>query len=222
MNTLSKFTFSAGLLLFCIALTPSCSNSNNSNDSKDSIEQAEEVNEDKFNAEGEKDADRLNEAYVASMYEVKASQNAVSRASTAEVKKLAEMMVAAHSKMNTDIEGLAARKNITLATDITDDLNREFEKLTEKNGLDYDKEYTEQMKNRHEEAIKLTDRTADKAEDPEIKDWAVNSNPELRAHLDMIESTNNIIKNMKDDRRKDNMKDNNNAHADHDNHTTTH
>jgi putative membrane protein len=190
---------------------------------KDPDEQAEEINEDKFNREGEKDADRLNDAYVASMFEVKASQNAISRASTAEVKKLAEMMVAAHSKMNTDIEALASRKNITLATDISDELNRKFEKLTEKNGLDYDKEYTAQMKNRQEEAIKLTDRAAEKAEDPEIKDWAVKNNPELRTHLDMIESTNNIIKDMKDDIRKDNMKDNHNgSHTDHDNHTTTH
>jgi putative membrane protein len=225
MNTISKITFNAAVFLLCLSLAPSCSNNNN--DSKESKEVAEEVNEEKFDREGEKDADRLNEAYVTSLYEVKASEQAVTRATTAEVKKLAEMMVQAHTKMNTEIQGLAGRKNITLATDITDELNRKMEKLNEKNGLDYDKEYTEQMRERHQEGIKLTERAADKGEDAEIKQWASASTPQLRAHLDMIESTHNMIKDMKDN-EKDRNKTRNNVsgddHSMHDgkSHTTSH
>lgn len=198
MNTITKITFNAAILCLSITLAPSCSNSN---DSKDSKEVAEEINEEKFNREGEKDADRLNEAYVTSLYEIKASEQAVTRATTAEVKKLAEMMVQAHTKMNTDILGLAQSKNITLATDITDELNRKMKKLNEKNGLDYDKEYTEQMRERHEEGIKLTERAAEKGEDADIKQWATSSTPQLRSHLDMIESTHNVIKDMKDNEK---------------------
>jgi putative membrane protein len=223
MTTIKKFTLKTAILFLSVTLATSCNN--NANDSKDSKEVAEEVNEDKFNREGEKDADRLNEAYVTSLYEIKASENAVTRATTAEVKKLAEMMVKSHSKMNSDIQALAAKKNITLATDITDELNRKMEKLTEKNGLEYDKEYTEQMRERHEEGIKLCDRAADKGEDAEIKQWAASSTPELRAHLDMIESTHNIIKDMKDN-EKDAKKEKNrlgNDHSDmHDGKDNTH
>jgi len=212
MNTISKITFNAAILFVSLSLAPSCSNSN-ANDSKDSKDVAEEINEDKFNREGEKDADRLNDAYVTGLYEIKASEQAVTRATTAEVKKLAEMMIQSHKKMNTDIQDLATKKNITLATDITDELNRKMDKLNEKNGLDYDKEYTEQMRERHQEGIKVTERAADKGEDADIKQWAAASTPQLRAHLDMIESTHNMIKDMKD-----NEKD---MHSDK-NHTTTH
>jgi putative membrane protein len=201
MNT-AKITIKALTACLCLTLAFSCSDNN-----KDSKEQAEEVNEDKFNKEGEKEADRLVEAYAANLYEIRASEAAVSRASTAEVKKLAAMMVEAHTKMNAEIQRLASSKNVTLPTDVTDENRRKMDNLNEKSGLDYDKEYLDQMENKHDESIRKCENTADKSDDAELKQWASQSLPEIRSHKDMIESTKNIVKDMKDNTSNKDLKD---------------
>lgn len=173
----------------------SCSNNAKTEDPK---EHAEEMNEEKFEKDAEKDADRMVEIYCDNLYEIKASENAAMRATTTDVKKLAGMMVAAHTKMNTDLQALATKKNITLPTDITEDQRRKMQDLTEKNGLEYDKEYTKQMKDGHEDAVKVLERTADKSEDAEIKQWATASVPEVRTHLEMVDATLKNVEEVKD------------------------
>jgi len=196
MNTIAKITLQhaicASLFLFA-----SCTNSNNNHD-KDSKEQAEDMNEEKFDRKGEKDADRLVEAYCGNLYEIRASENAASKATTADVKKLAAMIAMDHTKMNADLQSLASSKNITLPTDITDDQRKKLENLAEKSGLDYDKEYTSQMKDKHEDGVKAYEKTADNAEDAEIKQWASTTLPQIRSHLDMVKATDDKIKEMKD------------------------
>lgn len=179
--------------LLCAGLTiafTSCSG-----DHKDSKEMAEEMNENKFDKEGEKAADKLVHAYSSNMFEIKASEQAAMNASTPEVKKLAGMLVEAHTKMNDDVKAMAATKDVTLPTDLTDEQRKEIEKLGEKSGTDYDKEYTEQMKNKHEKAVDFYEKTADKCEDADIKTWATNTLPEVRSHLDMVKTTCETVKN---------------------------
>jgi putative membrane protein len=195
MNNLNKALLPAAVAGLCLFVAVSCSNAGH----EDAKEQAKETNDEKFeDRDTEKDADRLVDAYCANLYEIKASENAAMKATTTDVKKLAGMMVVAHTKMNTDLQALAAKKNVTLPGDITDGQRRDMENLTEKSGLDYDKEYTSQMKDKHEDAIKRYDRAADKAEDPEIKQWAATTVTEVRTHLEMIEATYNNVKDMKE------------------------
>lgn len=189
----------------CIGFTLAASCSGNPNE-KDSKEQAQEINEEKFEKEGEKAADRLVDAYSANLYEIRISENAAMKASTADVKKLAGMLVEAHTKMNADIERLAQSKNITLPTGLSDEQHRKMGRVTEKTGLDYDKEYCDEMKNKHEDALKTYERLAEKCEDPEIKQWASETLPEVRTHLDMVEATRNTIKDLKNTALKDKLK----------------
>lgn len=212
MNIINKFTLKAAVLCLGITLTTSCADTTHKEE--DPKDQAEDMNAEKFDNKGEKDADRLAEAHMGNLYEIMASENAASKATTAEVKKLAEMIKTAHTKMGKDLTDLAARKNITLPADLTDEQKRDMDKLNEKTGVDFDKEYTEQMKNKHDDAIKSYEKIADKAEDADIKQWAANSVPEVQSHLTMIESCWNNIKDMKDKDHKDNdHKDND--HKDH-------
>lgn len=196
---MNKFTLNAAVLCLGVTLLTSCSNSHKEEDPK---EEAKDMNEQKFDSQGEKDADRLSEAHMGNLYEIMASENAAGKASTGEVKKLAEMIKTAHTKMDKDLMEFAAKKNITLPADLTDEEKRKMDKLTEKSGMDYDKEYTEQMKNKHEDAIKMLEKASDKAEDPDVKQFAANAIPEVRSHLTMIETCWNNIKDMKDNDHK--------------------
>lgn len=186
-------TLSAALLCAGFAITvASCSN-----EPKDSKEAAEEMNDNKFNEEGEKTADKLVHAYSSNLYEIKASENALMNATTPEVKRLAGMLVEAHTKMNEDVKNMAATKAVTLPTELTDDQNKDLEKLAEKSGMDYDKAYTEQMKDKHEKAVDFYEKTAKKSDDMDIQSWASNNVAEVRSHLDMVKSSCEIVKDRK-------------------------
>jgi putative membrane protein len=201
MKTIKKVMIRAAAICLTLGLNTACSNKSEAENSK---EHAEEMNEEKLDREGEKDADRLSEAHMGNLFEIQASQDAMSKATTADVKKLAGMMVEAHSKMDRDLQDLAGRKNITLPAAITDAQKRDLDRLNEKTGIDFDKEYTDIMKNKHEDAVKLFEKLSEKAEDQEIKQMAATTLPEIRSHLDMIEATRNNVKDMKADARKDN------------------
>ena len=181
--------------LLCLGLTvaaTSCSNEN-----KDSKEVAEELNEEKFDKDGEKAADKLVHAYSANLFEIKAAENAAVNATTEDVKKLSAMLVEAHTKMNADVKALADRKSITLPTDLTEEQRKDIEKLAEKTGLDYDKAFTDKMKSKHEDAVKFYEKTAEKCDDADIKNWAATTTPEVRSHLDMVLMTENSLKDRK-------------------------
>jgi putative membrane protein len=115
--------------------------------------------------------------------------------------------------MNAEIQRLAGAKNVTLPTDVSDDHRRKLDNLNEKTGLDYDKEYLDQMENKHDESIRKCENAAEHSDDPEVKQWASQSLPEIRSHKDMIESTKNMVKDMKDNTRNDAHNDND--HKDH-------
>jgi len=192
MITLKKITSYSTALCLAVTLMSSCSSH-----PSDSKEVAEESNEEKFDHKGEKAADHLVEAYSGNMYEVKVSENAAMNASDPEVKKIAAMMVEAHTKMNTDVANLAGQKNVTLPTDLTDDQRKCIEKLTEKTGVDYDKDYISDLKDKHEKTLKMLEKVADKCDDPEIKSWATSSIPEVQHHLDMVNAAHENLKNRK-------------------------
>jgi putative membrane protein len=197
MNTLIKLTLRTFFIAFVLVLNTNCSNKNN--EPSESKDRAEEANAEKFDNKGEKDADRVVDIYSGNMYEIKVSEDAGIKATTAEVKKIAAMMVEAHTKMKKDMVDLAAKKVISLPEAITDEQQRKMDKLGEKTGFDYDEEYVEQMKNAHDDVIKQLERLADNAEDPEVKTWAANGLPEVRAQIDMLKAADENL----DSKRKD-------------------
>ena len=187
-----KTTLQATLL--CLGLTVFAASCSHENDPK---EVAEDANKENLSKEGEKAADKLVHAYSANMFEIRAAENAAMNASTEDVKKLSAMLVEAHTKMNADVKSLADAKGVTLPADLTDDQRKELEKLSEKTGIDYDKAFTDKMKSKHEDAVDFYEKTAEKSDDPQVRDWASATASEVRSHLDMVLMTENAIKDRK-------------------------
>ncbi len=191
MNTSKKLTLVIAAFGLVFTLTTSCSQN------KDAKEMAEETNEQNLTNKEEKGAEHLVDAYSGNLFEIRSSENAALNASTAEVKKIATMMVEAHSKMNQDVEALANTKGVTLPTDLTDDQRKEIEKLTEKTGIDYDKAYISKMKDKHEDAVKMLEKISEKCDDAEIKAWAQKILPDVSSHLEMVKTADDNLKAMK-------------------------
>lgn len=187
-----KTTLHTAILCFGLTLfASSCSQE------KDSTEVAEDANKENLDKDEEKAANKLVHAYSSNMFEIKAAENAAMNASTEDVKKLSAMLIEAHSKMNMDVKTLADAKGVVLPTELTEEQRKELEKLAEKTGIDYDKAFTDKMKSKHEDAVKFYEKTADKCDDPQVRNWASTTAPEVRSHLDMVLMTENALKDKK-------------------------
>ena len=157
----------------------------NYNKTSDTKDVAEEQNEAKFdNNKQEKDADFLVDAAEISLEEITLSKLAQEKAATSDVKQLAREMQIKHEKSLADLKTLANSKMVSIPTTLTDDGNDAIEKLNDKSGTEFDKEYADVIVNNHKEAIKEFEKAANESMDPDIRTWASSSLPELRNHLD--------------------------------------
>jgi putative membrane protein len=164
------------------------------NSQDDSAEIAEEQNEQKFddsNLEG--DTEFAVAAADGGMLEVQLAQLALTKASSPEVKEFAQSMVDDHSKTNEELKSLAETKNITLPSAISDEKQKDYEKLAEKSGADFDKAYSEFMVKDHKDDVDQFKKAAEKCEDPDIKSWAASKLPVLEHHLSMAESMEDAV-----------------------------
>jgi putative membrane protein len=128
------------------------------------------------------------------MAEVEISQLAEANAQRADVKQFAKMMVSDHSKANSELKGLAAKKKVTLPTTIDADHQSLKDRLSGLKGADFDSAYIDAMVQDHEGAVSLFSDQAQNGTDPEVKAWAAKTLPKLQGHLDKIKAIQAVKK----------------------------
>lgn len=131
--------------------------------------------------------DFIKEAAQGGMAEVELGKIAVKNAKDAEVKKFGQMMVDDHSKANTDLKALAAKKTITLPADMGSHQST-IDKMKGLSGVDFDKAYVSDMVDDHEKDVAAFQKQADNATDPEVKAFAAKTLPVLKKHLATIKA----------------------------------
>jgi len=179
-TTTKRFAYVALLSMSAFAVT-SC-NSNKPEDPKDI---AEEQNDERFDErKSEKDAQFLVEAATINMEEIKLGELAQQKGSLADVKDLGKMMVAEHTKALADLTKLAENKSVVLPAALPEEAQKAYDKLNEKTGKDFDKEYCDKMVKGHKDAIDKFEKASSDAEDADIRNWASSMLPSLRTHLD--------------------------------------
>lgn len=181
----------SALLLVMVA----CGGKNGREDSK---EMAEDQNDEKFeDSKTEDDADFAVEAASGGMMEVELGTLALTKASSAQVKQFAQMMVDDHTKANNELKDLAQRKNITLPTTMADKHQRKYDKLNEKSGADFDKDYMDLMVDDHKEDVKKFEDEAEDGKDADVKTWASSKVATLKHHLEEAQRVQDAVKNAK-------------------------
>jgi putative membrane protein len=169
--------------------------STNAGDTGITQDLAQDVNKDMLQGDSLRgDSKAMTEAAEDGLWEVKVTTDAQTKSTNAGVKKLAKHMQQAHEKANQELMGLAGTKNVILPTAISDTKAKDIADLFEKSGTDFDKAFLEELKDAHERAINLFDKTASNADDPDVKAWFGKTLPELREHLDMIKKEQAKIK----------------------------
>lgn len=188
-----------GLILLIISIiVTSCGNPSpgkHTPETSDPKEQAEEHNDTKFTqAETEKDAQFLVDAYSNGLYEIESAKQAVQYAGDQSVKDLASSMIEAHVNMNTDIEKVAAVKQVSLQKGLTEDQLDDIKKGQDKKGREYSLAYLNKTISNHKDAITLYEKAAEKSSDPDIRNFSSTSLGSLRKHADMAMNVKDKLK----------------------------
>ncbi len=137
------------------------------------------------NLVADRDEDFLKHAAQSAKVQIAASQLAVTKASNAEVKALAERIVADHTVTGQELMPFMTKKNMTLSDDDPDFKTQmtKHESLQKLTGAAFDKEYLEDMISDHEAAVTLYTNEAVKSSDEPMKTWAYKALPTLKEHL---------------------------------------
>ncbi len=193
-----KTTKIKSLAMACL-LTTAISSYTSAQDKKE----AKEENKDKFGSTSISDDTKFAVAAAdAGMLEVMLGQLAEKNASSPEVKALAKHMVDDHTKANNELKALAKKKNITLPTKLSDKCDKRYKELAAKTGKDFDKAYIELMIKDHKDMIDMFKKQTEKGNDSELKAWSSSQMSTLQHHLEMTQSTWDVIKDNMDDKEK--------------------
>ena len=167
-------------------------------DSSDSKKVAEERNDKKFEDSTIQDDSKFAvKAADGGMMEVELSKLALTKSTSPEVKKLAKMMVDDHTSANNELKKLAGTKNISIPAAVSTDKQEKLTDFMKKTGNDFDKDYASYLVSDHKDAIALFKKQAEKGKDAEIKSWAASKLSTFEHHLQMAESTEELVKNKK-------------------------
>ena len=160
---------------------------------KNTVEEAKQANE---NNETVKPgcSEFVVEAAQHNKMELELSKIGSERASSKEVKVLAQQLMGDHSKAEAELGSIAEKKSIKLATENTKKHSSSADMLANKKGEDFDRSYLESVINMHEDAVKKFEDAAEDCEDAEIRSFASTNLPVLRKHLEMAKTMNESLK----------------------------
>jgi putative membrane protein len=120
----------------------------------------------------------------ASTNEVALSQLADSRASSADVKTFAQMMITDHTQANSDLGELAKSKGVDISKPVAEGKMDKLSDLSVMSGADFDKAYAKLMVSAHEGAVGLFKDEVATGTDPDVVAFAKKYVGTLSMHLE--------------------------------------
>lgn len=132
----------------------------------------------------EADKHFITKAAEGSMEEIALATTVSQKATIPEVKSFADRMVSDHTKASDELKSLAAKKGVTLPSEMDKSQQSEQDKLAKLTGKKVDKEYATYAVKDHEKDLKEFQKAAKDSKDPDIKAWAAKMVPILEDHLE--------------------------------------
>jgi putative membrane protein len=120
--------------------------------------------------------------------EIELAQLAASKASSPGVKRLAQKLVADHTKANQQLESLPQASQALQSAAVPAATGSTVDRLSQLSGKEFDQAFVEQVIQDHENAISRFKDAAASAQDPEVKQFASKTLPILEQHLQMAKS----------------------------------
>jgi len=134
-----------------------------------------------------KDKSFIQDAYQGGLAEVDSAQMAERKTGNAEVKAFAEKLATDHSAANAKLKTLADSKKVSTASEPSMVAKGKGKLLDAKTGGDFDKAYIDAMISDHKKDIEAFEKAASEAKDQDVKNFANQTLPTLKAHLSEAE-----------------------------------
>jgi putative membrane protein len=122
-------------------------------------------------------------AAISDRFEIQSSQIAMQQARSDEVKEFAESMVEDHSGTTEDLLEFAQDKGVRLPDQVDARHQQLLAQLQQAPAGSFDATYVQQQVQAHREAVQLFEQYAQSGDDEELKEWAEDTVPTLREHL---------------------------------------
>jgi putative membrane protein len=121
------------------------------------------------------------------MLDQEISQLAQRKATSPEVKYLAQMVAGQHAPLQAALKQLASQKSIVLPAGLGADQAKNVGELTALNGPAFDRKYVELLEKSHKASIDDFDDMSDDAYDGDIRAFAATHLPTLKSHQEAAE-----------------------------------
>jgi putative membrane protein len=129
----------------------------------------------------QKAASFLKQTVEANQAEIALGELAVQRAVNDRVKEFGSQMIEDHKRLNQELEPLAYKKGVKVASQLTAAHKRKVEELSKLSGHPFDRAYMQSILINHEEDVKEFEK-AQALNDPDVKMWASSTLPTLEDH----------------------------------------
>lgn len=194
--------FSLASLIIGAVFFSACSGNSNSekmnSDSTSTVTSSDTTNKtvssssdtSKMNMVGDDAKNFSKEAAQGGMLEVQLGNIAMKNGRTQAVKDFGKMMVDDHTKINDQLKDLASKKMVDLPSAVSDDQQKDIDKLSKETGKAFDKDYVSMMIKDHKDDIDAFKKAEDKISDSDYKNFISNALPTLQKHLSAIEAIN--------------------------------
>lgn len=134
------------------------------------------------------------EAASGGIMEVELGRMAATNAASPGVKDFGRMMVTDHSKANTELKAIAAKKNVTVPATPAEEQQNHINELKEKKGAEFDQAYVDMMVNDHKEDINKFENEAKNGKDADVRAFASKTLPVLQKHLQSVQTIQDGMK----------------------------
>ncbi|MBD2713659.1 DUF4142 domain-containing protein [Microvirga sp. STR05] len=179
-----RFLLTSSFLLLATLLV-ACGTETN----KDPVAEAKFQNEKRIGNEDVTSKQERDAAFVVnvmsySMLDTEMSQMAQRKATSPDVKYLAQLIASEHAAMQKALQQLASQKSIVLPTGLGAEQAKRLGELGALNGPAFDRKYVELLEISHKTSIDEFDDMSDDAYDGDIRAFAANYLAPLKTHLD--------------------------------------
>ena len=140
------------------------------------------------------DKDFMGKAVQGGLAEVQLGGIAVQKAQNEEVKAFGQKMITDHSRANSELRTIITQKGVNIPSTTTVEQAESMNKLSKLSGAAFDKEYVRMMVEDHEKDVAEFQKEANTGTDIDTKEFAADTLPKLKMHLEMIKSISSKLK----------------------------
>jgi putative membrane protein len=130
------------------------------------------------------DMEFATKAAAAGKAEVELAKLGTEKATDPEVKTFADRLVQDHATANDQLAQIMQTKNMEMPAEGSAEAKAEHDRIVALSGSEFDREFMKHWVTSHEKGIELYSAEAESGQDPELKQFAADTLPTLREHLD--------------------------------------